>query len=201
MFIQVIRGHVIDSDEVKAALDRWVTERGSRTPGWLGTTAGITDSGTLVAAVRFDSEESARRNSESPEQHQWWMETSKLFSGDVTFRDSTECDLILRGGSDEAGFVQVMTGRITDKERLREMGRRMEDALSSFRPDVLGGTVAFHADGTATQTMYFTSETAAREGERKAPPPEVQAMLDEDAELFQDVTFDDLREPWLYSRA
>ena len=80
MFIQVIEGRVTDADAIRAALDQWVAEQSGNASGWLGTTAGTTDDGRFVALVRFESEDDARRNSERPEQGQWWAETSKLFS-------------------------------------------------------------------------------------------------------------------------
>ena len=50
----------------------------------------MTDDGTFVALARFESEEAARRNSERSEQDQWWRETAKLYTGDVTFHDCPE---------------------------------------------------------------------------------------------------------------
>ncbi len=45
-----------------------------------------------------------------------------------------------------------------------------------------------------------STEAAAREGERKELPPEVQAQMDEMAALsVGEPEFFDLKEPWLYS--
>ena len=47
--------------------------------------------------------------------------------------------------------------------------------------------------------VYFTSEAAAREGERKQPP-ELQAQMDELAALsVREPEFFDLNQPWLHS--
>ncbi len=43
--------------------------------------------------------------------------------------------------------------------------------MSGFRPEILGSVVVGHQDGKWTMVIYFTSEAAAREGERKEPPP------------------------------
>src|SRR6266536_1687518 len=126
MFIQVIQGHVADRDELRAAFDRWQRELAPESTGWLGSTAGVAADDTFIALERFESAEAARRNSDRPEQHQWWMETSKLFSGEVIFHNCEEIDQIRTGGSDTAGFVQVIQGRVRDVERMRELGRRME---------------------------------------------------------------------------
>jgi hypothetical protein len=48
--------------------------------------------------------------------------------------------------------------------------------------------------------MYFTSEEAAREGERKEPPPQLKAQMEEMGKLsIGEPEFLDLRQPWLYS--
>ena len=48
--------------------------------------------------------------------------------------------------------------------------------------------------------IYFTSEAEAREGERKQPPPEPQAQIEEMGSLgIGEPEFLDLRQPWLYS--
>ena len=50
---------------------------------------------------------------------------------------------------------------------------------AGFRPEILG-TVSVAHDGDAwTMAIYFTSKAAAREGEQKEPPPEMQQMMKE----------------------
>jgi hypothetical protein len=81
MFIQVIQGKVADAAGLHAAMDRWVQKLQPGATGFLGCTAGITDDGTFIAAVRFESAEAARRNSDRPEQGAWWAETAICFDG------------------------------------------------------------------------------------------------------------------------
>jgi hypothetical protein len=119
MFVQVIRGQVSDPEQVHAALNRWSQQLAAGAQGWLGSTAGVTEDGRFVALARFESEEAARHNSDRPEQGQWWMETSKLFTGDVMFRDSSDVNADVNGDPDTAGFVQVLQGRGSDPERAR----------------------------------------------------------------------------------
>jgi hypothetical protein len=150
--------------------------------------------------VRFEDEASARRNSDRAEQDRWWSETSQLFDGDVTFRDCTDTVVFGGGGSDAAGFVQVIQGRVRDVARLRALNERSEAAWSEFRPDVIGGFAALHGDGGFTNAVYFTSEAEAREGERKEPPPELKALWEEEMSLYEgELTYYDLRDPWLLS--
>ena len=200
MFVQVIRSQVTDPDEVHAALDRWSGQLATDAAGWLGSTAGVTEDGRFVALARFESEEAARRNSDRPEQHQWWIETSKLFTGDVTFHDSSDVDVDLHGNPDEAGFVQIMQGQGSDPERARELMAQNPDDWAAFRPDVIGSVAVGHGDGAYTMAMYFTSEEAAREGERKEPPPQLKEQMEEMNQLsVGEPEFLDLRQPWLYA--
>jgi hypothetical protein len=200
MFIQVIQGQVTDAGEIRESLDRWVADLSPGASGWLGSTAGVTDDGTFLCVIRFESEEAARRNSDRPEQGQWWMETAKLFGGEVAFHDCSEVYQYLRGGSDDAGFVQIMQGRVRDPERLADLLTRGQDRLAEFRPDLIGGTAALHGDGGYTETAYFTSEQEAREGERKEMPSDLREAFQEWMDLFEgDLTYFDLHEPWLYS--
>lgn len=200
MFVQVIRGRVNDPERVHAALDRWSEQLAAGARGWLGSTAGVTEDGRFVALARFESAEAARRNSDRPEQGQWWMETAKLFTGEVIFRDSSAVTADVAGDPDQAGFVQVMQGRSSDPDRARELMAQDPDEWAAFRPDVIGSVAVGHEGGAYTVAMYFTSEQAAREGERKEPPPQLKALMEEMNQLMADEPeFLDLRQPWLYS--
>ena len=81
MFVQVIQGKATDVDEVRAQLDRWLTEVAPGAIGWLGSTMGATGDGRFIALARFESEEAARQNSARPEQDAWWQQAVKLFEG------------------------------------------------------------------------------------------------------------------------
>jgi hypothetical protein len=199
MFVQVIQGRVRDADQLRARMDRWIADLSPSAEGWLGSTTGVTADGIGIALARFESADAARRNSERPEQGRWWAETQQLFDGDVTFHDSTDVQPFGRGGSDEAGFVQVIQGRYTDLEKGLELMRRSEEPLRELRPDVLGGLLCLYGDGGFTQAVYFTSEAEARANEQKQPPPDVQAMFEEEAGITTDLVYFDLTDPWLYS--
>jgi hypothetical protein len=199
VFIQVIQGNVGDADGLRAAVERWRDEIAPQVSGWLGSTGGATADGRAIAVVRFESAEAARRNSERPEQQQWWAEASRYFVGDVTFHDCEQVLTFLDGGSDDAGFVQIIQGRTTDVDRMRQLMEQSSDSLRKLRPDVIGGTVALHGDGGFTQTVYFTSEAAARDGERREPPAELKAIDEQVSALLSEATFYDLARPWLHS--
>jgi hypothetical protein len=201
MFAQVIQGRVSDAEALRAAIDRWVQELAPGSIGWLGSTGGVTDDGRLVAVVRFESAEAADRNAQRPEQTRWWEETQRLFEGEVTFRDSEDVTVDVQGDPDQAGFVQVMQGRVTDPDRAKELMAQMDSAtMAEFRPDVLGSVSIGHDGGEWTQVLYFTSEAEAREGERKEAPPELQTVMEEMGKISAGPTdFLDLRQPMLHS--
>jgi hypothetical protein len=205
MFVQVIQGQLADKDKLRAAIDRWQAELAPGAEGWLGSTAGVTEDGRAIAIVRFESEQAAQRNNDRPEQGQWWAETQGAFSGPVTFRNSTFVDVDNRDRDRDpgsAGFVQVMQGQGTDTDRAREIMSHNGDAFAQWRPDVIASLVAGHDDGGFTMVSYFTSEEAAREGERKQPPPELAATMEELGSLMSgEPTFYDLTEPWFGSPA
>ena len=200
MFVQVIKGRVADPARVKAALDRWAEELAPGAEGWLGTTAGVTEDGRFAAAARFEPEAAARRNSDRPEQDRWWSETSRLFDGDPSFQDSAEVDVDTNCDPATSTFVQVMQGRTSDPERARRMMAEDSTDWSAFRPDMLGSVAAGHDGGAYTMVMWFTSEAEAREGERKEPPPELKAQMEEMGKLSVGETeFFDLKDPWMYT--
>jgi hypothetical protein len=200
VFVQVIQGQVADAAKVRAAMDRWGQELAPGASGWLGSTAGVTEDGRLVALARFESEEAARRNSQRPEQDQWWTQTATLFSGEPTFKDSSDVMVDLIGDPDDAGFVQVIQGRVSDPARARELGEQGASVRRAMRPDILGAMVVGHDGGAYTMAVYFTSEAAAREGERKEPPAEAKARMEEMAALsVGQPEFFDLKQPWLLS--
>ena len=200
MFTQVIQGKVSDGADVRAAMERWQQDVSPDAKGWLGSTAGVTDDGRFIAIARFESAEAARANSDRPEQDSWWTETSKLFTGEVTFKDSEDVDEDIVGDPDQAGFIQVMQGSDSDPARAREIMAQDSDKWAEYRPDVIGSVAVQHDGGAYTMTIYFTSEADAREGEKKEPPPELKAQMEElDALSSGEPEFFDLKQPWLFS--
>lgn len=178
MFAQIIRGKVFDPAAVRPLVDRWMKELGPTATGWLGSTSGITEDNRLFVLVRFESEEAARANSDRREQGEWWSEMEKLLDGEASFQNSNDVQVETPGDPDSAGFVQVMSGQVSDPERVRALMASQPD-MRSLRPDILGSVNVGHDDGEWTMVIYFTSEAEAREGERKEVPPEVAETMDQ----------------------
>lgn len=198
MFVQVIEGRVSGPDGLRRQMDRWMTELRPGATGFLGSTAGVTDDGYAIAFARFESAAAAKANSERPEQGRWWAETEKTFEGDVRFTDSEDVDTFLGGGSNDAGFVQVMKGSGVDRDRMHAMDQSFEKHAASFRPDVIGGLRVWSGPDRYTEVVYFTSEAEARKGEKREPPKELADEVGDFEDLMANVEFLDLREPWLY---
>lgn len=194
MFIQIIQGRSTRHDEIRAMAEHWREELGPTVPGWLGGTFGFTDDDRFLGIVRFESREAAMANSARPEQAAWAERMKALMDGPVEYHDCDDVTMFLGGGSDEAGFVQVIRGKVTDKERLKSM---MSDTrkLHEIRPEILGGTLAIEADGTFIETVAFTDEESARAGERKEMPPEFGEL----GQLMHDEEYLDLHHPWFAS--
>lgn len=202
MFIQIIQGKCSRPDEMRALTDRWLAEIAPGADGWLGGTFGVTDDGQAIAVVRFESREKAMANSARPEQAAWWAEMEKLYDGPVEFHDCDRVVVMLDGGSDRAGFVQVIKGRVDDPEALESGMHRMEALLHEARPEIIGATFAIEDDGSFVETVAFTDEAAAREAEAHAMAPsgELADAMRQWSSVVHDTAYLDLHRPWFASR-
>jgi hypothetical protein len=102
---------------------------------------------------------------------------------------------MLDGGSDSAGFVQIMCGRVADEGALRHLttDTAMTSMLHEARPEIIGATLGIEADGTFVETIAFTDEKSARKGEQLDMPQEVRDQL---MAAMTDVEYLDLHQPW-----
>jgi hypothetical protein len=197
MFVQVYQGPVSDPSLLESQWLRWDVELRPGATGFLGATAGIAPDGYFYALARFESAASAQTNSERPEQGAWWSKTQQAFADEVQFTGSEDVTTFLAGGSDEAGFVQILQSPSTDRQRLEAMDELFEKHAAGWRPEVIGGIRAWTPDGAYTEAVYFTSQEAARAGESSEPPAEVAAHMDEFQALVGQARFADLAKPWL----
>jgi hypothetical protein len=203
VFIQVVQGKCTRQDELRAHGDAWVKDISPHAEGWLGGTFGFTDDDMFVGVVRFESREAAMANSGRPEQQEWARRANELMDGPMEFHDCDTVLTMLDGGSDDAGFVQVIRGKVDDPSRLASGLDRMADVLREARPEIIGATLAIEEDGTFTETVSFTDEAAAREGERTAMPDNeaVRELMEEWDRSTHDVRYLDLHHPWFASRS
>lgn len=195
MFIQVIQGKTSQRDQLRTLAEAWRDEGGVGAVGYLGGTYGVTDNGDFIGVVRFTSREDAMANSARPETGAFAERMGALMDGAVQFHDCGDVTTFLDGGSDEAGFVQVISGHLDDPTRAKEMLADTGD-LREMRPEIIGGTFAISDDGNYFQTVYFTDEASARKGEQTEPPEEVRSELES---MMAGATFYDLTAPWFTS--
>ena len=201
MFVQVIQGKVSDAAQVRAHLDKWVSEVAPGAIGWLGSTGGVTEDGNLIALVRFESEEAAQQNSDRPEQGEWWETMASYFIDEPTFHNSTHVEVDTPGDPAQAGFVQVMQGRTSDPDRARELM-----AATTPRTGRSSGRTS------SAPSRWSTTETPGRwrctspprrrlaQGEQKPPPPEMEQMMKEmDSLMVGETAYFDLKDPWMHA--
>jgi len=197
MFVQIINGRINDREALRRHDERWRKDVMPGARGFLGSTVGVGDDGSFVAFVRFSDEASARANSDRPEQGAWWSEFERMLDGAPTFRESNDIALLFDGGSDKAGFVQVMEGRVADRAKAEAFETpEMLAGLHAARPDLLGSIRAWLDDGKFVDVAYFTSENDARKGEQSE---EFAGPSEQYLALFGDMAFTDLRDPILTS--
>jgi hypothetical protein len=195
VYIQMAQGKCDRQDEMRRIVDNWSAAMAER-EGWLGGTYGFTDDGRFVGVTRYASAADCERLFADELSQQSWA-TAQRICEDLVMHESGDVTMMLEGGSDSAGFVQVMRGHIGDPERFRHLASdEMTSMLHQARPEVIGGTLAVEPDGAFIETIFFTDEDSARHGESQDMPEQVRAEL-EDA--FADVEYLDLHKPWFAS--
>jgi hypothetical protein len=200
MFIRIIQGRATNPPGIRRDLGRWQRQLAADADGWLGSTAGITQDGWSITVVHFASEAHARRNSDRPEQREWWRDASQHLAR-VTVHEAPKVHTYRDGGSDQAGFVQVIQGHTDDLATMAGLGRDREKILAQQAPYILGMAVAEHADrpGDFTQIVYFTSEQDARRFAQEPPAAADEPVLAQLRSLMTSARCFDLRDPQMLS--
>ena len=164
VFIRILRGQAYDGTATLAEVGRWSRDLGTGVLGWRRLTAGVGDGGELVLALRYDTEAAARRDRDRPELAAWQAAAERHLTGPGRWYDCPVVHTMKDGDAGEAGFVRVVQGR------LAAMRAEVERTLRDRAPNVLGVTVAEHADGTGfTELTYLTSERETRAADRQMP--------------------------------
>ena len=197
MFAQVIEGKTKDPDGFFAMQDRWDKELKPGAKGFLGMTGGVAADGTVVIVVRFESEADAQANSDRPEQGAFYEEARKNFDGEPTFVNSSDVH-ILGNPSDDAGFVQVMKVKVKDRKAMEALEEKLMPGLMKQRPDLLGALRVWDGS-TSIDFNYFTSESEARQGEKKMDAEMADEMQQFMSMAEGEPTFIDLPNPHLRS--
>jgi hypothetical protein len=196
MFVRVINAHTADPAALHELWTTWERALADSSDGYLGATAGVADDGTFVAVIRFASRIAANRAAADPHLSGCWDEVLRLLR-DTVMQDADRTDTWNKGGSDDASFVQIRQGQSSDPARLRHLYMTEQPVrMGPHRPEVLGGLIAWHSASRFTLSAYFTSEEAARRGEKRH---EFKSFFDDINAVVKDLTYIDLRHPWLSS--
>lgn len=197
MFVQVIEGHTNDAAGLRLEFERWEAELRPGAAGFLGSTGGVAADGRVVVFARFESAAAAEANSSRPEQGRWWSAVEALLDPDPTFANSEDTGELLGGGSDDAGFVQVMKIQGVDREAVERLDATYAELAPTMRPDILGGLRVWVGPGAAYDVTYFTSEADARAAEAGGPPRELGDLMEEYQKILDATEFIDLTDPWI----
>ena len=197
MFVQVISGSVGDAAALREEWSRWDRDLRPGAIGFSGATAGVSDEGRFVALARFESAEAAAANSARPEQGEWWAAVAKTLSGEASFADSDDVETLMGGGSDDAGFVQIIEADDADRAALQAFDELFERHAASWRPEIVGALRVWTGPTSYVEAAYFTSEAAARAGEGSEPPAELAPRMGEFREAMSTARFTDLSDPIL----
>ncbi len=198
MFVQIIEGTASDPEGLVRQGERWQQELKPNAVGYLGATSGVAPDGRAITIVRFESESAARANSARPEQGAWWAETEKCYAGPVSFTESSDVTQFLAGGSNDAGFVQVMKVSDVDRAEVERLDASLEKFAASFRPDLIGGLRVWTSPAAYVEAAYFTSEAEARANEQADPPAEMKETMAAFGEIMARTEFIDLPNPQLH---
>lgn len=197
MFVQIIEGQTSDPEGLKRQGERWRTDVAPSAVGFLGLTSGVAADGRAITIARFDSAAAARANSDRPEQSAWWAETEKYYDGEISFTESTDTTSLIGGGSNDAGFVQIMKVSGVDRPEVEGLDASLEQ-YAGIRPDLLGGLRVWTAPGAYVEAAYFTSEAEARAGEQTELPEALQATMARFQEILANTEFIDLSDPQIH---
>ena len=197
MFIQVISGTVTDVDGMERASQRWDTDLRPGATGYLGVTEGVTDDNKFVVLARFESAEAAAKNSDRPEQGEWWAEMEKCVK-DVTFHGCSRVETLFGGGKNDATFVQVMQGRIKDQAKADAFFAKSADAEKMLERSAPGRDRRGHRHPRRRRHLHrrrlllLRGRGTGQRGQADAAP-RPQAMMAEMEAAIEVTEFLDLR--------
>ncbi|MFP5297817.1 MAG: hypothetical protein ACLGHL_02375 [Actinomycetota bacterium] len=164
--------------------------------GWRSAVAGIARTDEFLAALEFTDPPSAAAALSDLTVSGWFKEVEGCLKDPET-RDSFEGETLIAGTREDAGFIQVIRGRTTDRERWTAINEAMQEVMRTHRPEVLAASIAWFDDDHFSETVFFTSEQEAREGESREFPGGMAGLFGELMNLVEDLTYVDVRDPWI----
>lgn len=172
MFVQIIKSPVRDAAGMRRHFFDGVERLHPTAVGWLGATSGVTADDVWINVICFESPEAAARNSERPEQGQWWNEGERYRDGDAAFTDGTDVTILNGGPAPAPGFVRLVEAPVTDRPRVEAVLAGAERGLAIWHDD---------------------SVTVVRTHPAR---PDTDPLVDELRALSATVQVHDIAEPW-----
>ena len=129
MFVQVIEGRTTDPDGLRAQFDKWVAELQPGATGYVGTTAGVAADGRVVCLrpVRVGGRRRGPTAS-GPSRARGGPRPRSCSTGPSSSPSRATSRQFLAGGSDDAGFVQVMKVAGVDRAKVEAGDTQFETA-------------------------------------------------------------------------
>jgi hypothetical protein len=187
MFVELLQGNAADPKRFRKAWERVLEQVADEGSGYRGTTSGVTEAGTFVALVGFESEETARITLDRLHELSAWDQL-KALTAPLTFRECPHVRGFARRDLLDADVVQVSQGQALDT---RQVVSAFERAVRAAATDesILGGLVCWDADGFATTVLYRLSP-------EEGTADELEALTRDLAVLVQRAAQFDLVGPW-----
>lgn len=184
MFVQVVTGRPLAHQTALQAWHNWLKEVGSRLPGWLGGTSGISPDGKFIALLRFEAITAGVFTSERPGEDKWWADVTRCFAEAPIVVDSSEVDVAMTGSPEEASSVQFVLARTRNPARVRRLNARLKPLVARHHPDVIGNIVAWHSNGDMTEAVYFAPAGSATKRDGALPDTELEELEELDRAWF-----------------
>lgn len=168
-----------DRAVTRAAWDKWHL---SAPPSWRSSVGGFSPAGEFVALVQNDDLTGA------------WPHLDERL---VANSDLQTYELLPERIGLTSTFVQFITGRSTDVDRMLAVLAGMQNQMPKHRPDVVRADLALTDKGFFVQTVFFTSEAQARAAQDQEFSGGFQALFEEAMRLVEHLEFIDVPEPWI----
>ena len=152
MFVEVVEGRAVDAPATREEWRLIQADLESVAAGWLGVTAGATQSGQFVALLGFETEEAARITMDRGTERGLWDRLGRLVEG-LTFHECPNVRAFFTADARDLESVELARGAVRDIARIAalfETGTR----IRRFDPSVVGGLSCWDAAGFAVNVLY-----------------------------------------------
>ena len=163
-FVQIVTGYPIDGEAVMEEWRVWLDQVGTKLPGWLGVTSGISVDGKFIALLRFARVNDGIFSAAGRELEQWSTTFSEYFHQRPEVLASSQVDARMTGRSEDVTCVQFIRARTKEIAEVREINAKLAPIVSENCPEIIGHITAWHSGGEFTEAVYFVSKDSEPAG-------------------------------------